>query len=251
MEAKKRLYLGLLTFSLFLIAAVIWLAWYLIANRTMLVNQVLLVILVAGAILFLIIFALGIMAMVIMIIRSHTTPWQESVARVVNEWLFPVALLVGKLLRVDRDSILRSFISVNNYLVRSKKVKLPGEKVMILAPHCLQNSECPHKITIDVANCKQCGKCKIGELKQLAAQYDCKLRVVTGGTLARQAIKEQKPSAVVAIACERDLSLGIQDISVIPVLGIINCRPHGPCLNTDVDMGYVHNAMNFFSKGGR
>jgi len=67
---------------------------------------------------------------------------------VINEWLFPVALLVGKLLRVDRDSILRSFISVNNYLVRSKKVKLPGEKVMILAPHCLQNSECPHKLPL-------------------------------------------------------------------------------------------------------
>ena len=101
-----------------------------------------------------------------MIIRSHTTPWQENVARVANEWLFPVALLVGKLLRVDRDSILRSFIAVNNYLVRSKQVNLPGQKVMILAPHCLQHAECPHKITIDVANCKQCGKCKIGELKK-------------------------------------------------------------------------------------
>lgn len=122
---------------------------------------------------------------------------------------------------------------------------------MILAPHCLQNAECPHKITIDVANCKQCGKCKIGELKKLADQYDCQLRVVTGGTLARQAIKEQKPGAVIAIACERDLSLGIQDISIIPVLGILNYRPNGPCFNTDVDVIRVHNAMDLLSKGGR
>lgn len=250
MEAKKRLYLGLLTFSLFLIAAAIWLAWYLIFNRSMMLNQVLLALLVSAAMLFLIVFALGIVAMVIMIIRSRTTPWQENVARLVNEWLFPVALLAGKLLRVDRDSILRSFIAVNNYLVRSKQVNLPGQKVMILAPHCLQHAECPHKITIDVANCKQCGKCKIGELKKLADQYDCKLRVVTGGTLARQAIKEQRPGAVIAIACERDLSLGIQDISIIPVLGILNYRPHGPCLNTDVDMIRVNNAMEFFSQGG-
>jgi hypothetical protein len=107
-----------------------------------------------------------------------------------------------------------------------------------------------HKITIDVENCKQCGKCKIGDLKKLAAQNKCKLKVVTGGTLARKAIKEQHPGAVIAIACERDLSLGIQDISAIPVLGILNRRPHGPCMNTDVDMNRVQTALNFFSQGG-
>lgn len=250
MEAKKRLYLGLLTFSLLLMAGVIWAAWYLIFNQTLVLNQILLVLLASMAILFIIVFALGILAMVVMIISSRTSPWQESVARVVNEWLFPVALLVGKLFRVDRDSILQSFISVNNYLVRSKQVILPGHEVMILAPHCLQRTDCPHKITIDVANCKQCGGCKIGELKQLAEQYQCVLRVVTGGTLARKAIKEQHPGAVIAIACERDLSLGIQDISVIPVLGVLNCRPYGPCLNTDVDISRVYNALNFFRQGG-
>lgn len=250
MEVKKRLYLGLLTFSLFLMAAVIWLAWYLVFNQTMLLNQVLLVLLAAAAIFLIVVFAVGILAMVVMIVRCRTSPWQESVAGVVNEWLFPVALLVGKMLRVDRNMILQSFISVNNYLVRSKQVVLPGYEVLILAPHCLQNSDCPHKITIDVENCKQCGKCKIGDLKKLAAQNKCKLKVVTGGTLARKAIKEQHPGAVIAIACERDLSLGIQDISAIPVLGILNRRPHGPCMNTDVDMNRVQTALNFFSQGG-
>jgi hypothetical protein len=250
LEAKKRLYLGLLTFSLFIMAAIIWLAWYLIFHQTMAFNQVLLVLLAATAIFLILVFAVGILAMVVMIVRCRTSPWQESVARVVNEWLFPVALLVGKMFRLDRDLILQSFISVNNYLVQSKQVVLPGHQVMILAPHCLQNAQCPHKITIDVENCKQCGKCKIGELKELAAQHQCKLKVVTGGTLARKAIKEQHPGAVIAIACERDLSLGIQDIPVIPVLGVLNYRPHGPCMNTDVDLNRVQNALTFFSQGG-
>ena len=250
MEAKKRLYIGLLSLTLFLMVAIIWLAWYLVFNQNAMLNKVLLVLLVSIAIFFMVIFAAGILAMVVMITRSRTSPWQESVASIVNGWLFPVALLVGKLFRVDRNSILRSFIAVNNYLVRSKKVNLPGQQVMILAPHCLQNSKCPHKITIDVENCKECGNCKIGELKQLAAQYECKLWVVTGGTLARKAIKDQHPGAVVAIACERDLSLGIQDIPVIPVLGVLNRRPHGPCMNTDVDMTRVDNAIHFLNQGG-
>ncbi|MFY9119702.1 MAG: DUF116 domain-containing protein [Syntrophomonadaceae bacterium] len=250
MEARKRLYIGLLSLTLLLMVAIIWLAWYLVSNQNALLNKVLLVILVSIAIFFAAIFAVGILAMVIMIMRSRTSPWQESVANIVNGWLFPVALLVGKLFRVNRTSILQSFIAVNNYLVRSKHVSFPGQQVMILAPHCLQYSKCPHKITIDAENCKECGKCKIGELKQLAAQYDCKLRVVTGGTLARKAIKDQRPGAVVAIACERDLSLGIQDIPAIPVLGVLNLRPYGPCMNTDVDMNRVDNAIHFLNQGG-
>ena len=52
---------------------------------------------------------------------------------------------------------------------------------MILLPYCLQNSECKFKITIDINNCRNCGKCKIGALKELAEQYRVKLRVATGG----------------------------------------------------------------------
>lgn len=250
MEAKKRIYIGLLAFSLLFMVFIIWLAWYIFFNQQVLLNQVLLVILVLIALLFIVIFGAGIMAMVIMITRSRTTPWQENVARIVNEWLFPVALLVGKALRFDRDSILQSFISVNNYLVRSKGVRVPARQVMILAPHCLQNSDCPYKITIDVENCKECGRCKIGELKKLSHSCQSSLKVVTGGTLARKCIKELRPSGVIAIACERDLSLGIQETSVIPVLGILNCRPNGPCLNTDVDINRVQTALQLFSQGG-
>lgn len=249
MEAKKRLYIGLLAGSLCLLMLVIWSAWYIIFNHKSLLNQVLLVIMGSLSLVLMSVFALGILAMVIMIIRSRTVPWQENVARVVNEWLFPVALLVGKAFRVNQESILQSFISVNNYLVRSKGVSA-GDSIMILAPHCLQDSKCPHKITIDVKHCKECGNCKIGELKQLAAEYEVNLQVVTGGTLARKFIKDKRPSGIIAIACERDLSLGIQETSMIPVWGVLNCRPNGPCLNTDVDLDYVKKALKFFKKGG-
>ena len=87
-------------------------------------------------------------------------------------------------------------------------------------------------------------------MKELAEQYRVKLRVATGGTLARKWIKETKPKAVIAVACERDLSAGIQDTGELPVLGVLNCRPHGPCLNTDVDVAEIERALLTISKGG-
>lgn len=250
MEVKKRVYIGLLAASLLFTAIITGLIWFLFYQRDLLWGQILSIAIISVAVITLTILALGIMAIVMMIIRSKSIPSLESLTLLSNELLFPVTLLIGKLFGIEKEKILGSFIAVNNYLVSSKQIEIPGERIMILAPHCLQNSECPFKITIDVENCKECGKCKIADLKKLAKDYQVSLIVATGGTLARKFIKERQPRAVVAIACERDLSSGIQDMGVLPVMGVLNCRPHGPCINTDVNIEDVKNAVETMCKGG-
>lgn len=251
MVTKKRIYIGLLLVSLFLLVGLAVLLWYLISRRNLVVSHIILVILAALAILILVALGMGILAIVIMIWRSRTIPSLESLIHRAHELLFPLALFTGSLVGIQREKVIRSYIAVNNYLVSVKNLYLRGEQVMILVPHCLQNSECPHKITMDVINCKSCGKCNIGELKKMADQYHAILKVATGGTLARKFLLDHRPAAVVAVACERDLSLGIQDMGFIPVMGVLNCRPNGPCINTGVSMQEVENALRSICKGGR
>ena len=69
----------------------------------------------------------------------------------------------------------------------------------------------------------------------MAKDYGCQFIVVTGGTLARMKVKEARPKAIVAIACERDLASGMADVFPIPVIGVLNERPNGTCCNTTVD----------------
>ncbi len=195
------------------------------------------------------ILGLGILAIVIMIIKSRSIPSLEKLTLWANELLFPISLFIGRLLGVEKEKILKSFISVNNYIVASKRV-LPGEKILMLLPHCLQNSDCPFKITIDINNCKKCGKCPIGQLRELGDKYNAVLKVATGGTLARKWIEEVRPRAVIAIACERDLASGIQDTGGLPVLGVLNSRPNGPCFNTNVCLEQVDQAFRVIIQGG-
>jgi len=51
---------------------------------------------------------------------------------------------------------------------------------------------------------------------------------------------------IVAVACERDLTSGIQDTYPIPVFGIFNRRPFGPCYDTDVDLELVEKGITTF-----
>lgn len=250
MQTKKRVYVGLLILSLTIIFLFAFLLWFIMLNREVIISQVLLVIIIIVIAFFLILLALGILAIILMIIKEKNIKSLEGFTRRANEILFPITLLIGKIFGIHKEKIMRSFIEVNNYLVLGKKILYSAKKIIILLPHCLQNTDCPHKITIDLKHCKKCGKCDIGNLIDLADKYGATLKVATGGTLARQYIKNIRPHGVIAVACERDLSLGIQDAGFLPVLGVLNCRPNGPCVNTRVNLDEVEEAIKKICKVG-
>ena len=158
--------------------------------------------------------------------------------------LFPVSLGLGRvLIGIKKDELRQSMIDLINHLVGMKLYKVCPERILLLTPHCLQENTCIHKVTHDVYNCKQCGRCQVGGLLGIAKEYGCQFIVVTGGTLARMKVKEAKPKAIIAIACERDLASGMADVFPIPVIGVLNQRPNGPCCNTTVDINKVREAV--------
>lgn len=249
-HTKKRVFIGLLAFSFLVLNMTILLAWWMVSSRELLINKLILTILTAIAITIVILLAVGIVALVWSIWRAKTLPsLQFSMTRATNI-LYPMALLLGKWIGFDEEKIKNSYIQVSNQLVKTRLEKNMLDRIMILAPHCLQWVHCPHKITININNCKRCGKCPISALIELSERYNVDLSVATGGTAARKILKEKRPQGVVAIACERDLTSGIQDIDILPVIGVVNERPEGPCCNTKVDLKKVEEAIKFFQTGG-
>ncbi len=157
--------------------------------------------------------------------------------------LFPFTIGIGRICGITKERISQSLIDMINVLVRRNLYRIEPEKILLLTPHCLQKNTCIHKVTSDVYNCKQCGQCQVGELLKIAQQYGCQFILVTGGTLARMMVKQARPKAIVAIACERDLVSGMQDVFPIPVIGVLNERPCGPCFNTRVNTEEIEKVV--------
>ena len=192
---------------------------------------------------------LGVGLLVLTLARGREIIFASGLRGIVVSALFPVMILVGRLFGISQEKVQQSFIEVNNLLVRAKCLDKKPKRIMLLMPHCIQFSECEIKITGDAHKCRACGKCRIGELEALSQKYGVDLSVATGGTLARRKISEIKPEAIIAVACERDLTSGIQDAYPLPVIGILNDRPFGPCYNTTVDIQKVADALEFFASG--
>jgi uncharacterized protein len=170
--------------------------------------------------------------------------WRRGVTLKV---LYPLLMLAGSFLKNEKEHYQKFIIDLNNSLIRREKPR--PRKILLLLPHCLQINQCDVRLTYNINNCKRCGKCEIRDLIQMAEDNHLTIFIATGGSLARRVISEEKPDAVIAVACENDLSSGIADTYPLPVLGIVNERPHGPCVNTSVDLEKIKDAVIFFGSG--
>lgn len=247
-SAEKRTFIFLLLLScigLVVVAVALWLVPYLGFTAIHPHLPLIMAVLMGLIVMFLI---GGGLTLVFTIIRGKNLFFNRKIRGVVIRFLFPLLVMVGRLIGIGKDEVRRAFIAINNQLVLGEARKVPPQKILILLPQCIQNHECAVRITGNVKNCKACGKCKIKDLVGLAEKYGLSISVATGGTLARKIVVETRPEIIIGVACERDLTSGIQDTYPIPVYGILNVRPHGPCYDTDVDLELVERGIAAFLK---
>lgn len=162
--------------------------------------------------------------------------------------LFPIIMMLADLFKIKKSAVRRFYVDFNNITVSTVGKKYKKEDVIVLLPHCLQNTDCSFKITNDISNCRECGKCTIANISRIIKEKEVKCFVVTGGTAARNIVKKQKPKMILSVACERDLTSGIIDVGNIPVIGIVNERPNGPCYNTCVDVNILNEKLDSIIK---
>ncbi|MFW9603709.1 MAG: DUF116 domain-containing protein [Trichlorobacter sp.] len=241
---RKRLFIALMGLTCVVLVGVILLAWWIpskgLANiHPDLPRIVGLVVLVLSGIAI-----LGTGLLVLTTAMGKDFFFSRFMRLTVIKLLLPMIETVGRMLGVDKDRIRQSFIAMNNSLVYSQRYHVAPDRILILLPHCIQLADCEIKVTGSIDKCVLCGRCDIKELVLLGQRYGIDISVATGGTLARKVIVEKRPQLVLAVACERDLTSGIKDCYPLPVIGVLNERPHGPCYNTIVDVTAIDAALS-------
>jgi hypothetical protein len=164
-------------------------------------------------------------------------------------FLYPIFRTVGTMMGMEGEKIDDRFIERNNRFIAGSGKKYKSEDVLLVFPHCLQDWECPHRLNADIHNCKACGKCSMPKLIEIGDRYKVSMRVVGGGSAARRAVYDRRPAFVIAVACERDMISGIREAMPLPLWGILNERPNGPCKNTVVSIDRIEEALTMLLNG--
>lgn len=248
--SRKRLFIGLLCGTGLAVCALLIFVWAVpsigLANIHPLAPLVLG--LVSAAAIILVLWAtLGLAASVAL---GRPFLGSDHLRGVMARVFLPLMTIFARLFHISKSRVRSSFIKVNNEMVAARAGSYEAGQVLVLLPHCLQSSRCKHRLTYDINNCKRCGECPVDGLLALSAAYGVHIAIATGGTIARRIVVQKRPKLIVAVACERDLTSGIQDTYPIPVYGVLNDRPNGPCLDTQVALPHLEAALRFFLTGG-
>jgi uncharacterized protein len=117
-----------------------------------------------------------------------------------------------------RDWVEHAAIDVYNTLAERRRQKVGTGELLVLIPRCLS-------------------KQALDGVLAIAGRYAVPVFVATRGQLARRVIRERRPRAVVAVACERDMMTGLRDVAgKLPVLGLTMRLPNGPCRDAMLDL---------------
>jgi len=246
LRPQKRIFLGLLAVTCLLFTILLGVLWYVPYVGLSNLNPHLPLILAVFFAALLLLLVGGLLLLALTVLLGRDLFFSRRLRGAVIKLLLPLMSGVGKLCGVSNDQVRRSFIEINNQLVLAQHSRATPENLLLLMPHCLQFHECKFRITGNIVHCQRCGKCPIKGLAELSEKYGVGLAVATGGTLARRIIVERRPRLIIAVACERDLSSGIQDSYPLPVFGVLNSRPQGPCYDTQVDLEKVEEALKTF-----
>ena len=117
-----------------------------------------------------------------------------------------------------RDWVEHAAIDVYNTLSERRGRRVRKGELLVLIPRCLS-------------------KQALDGVLEIAGRYEVPVFVATRGQLARRVIRERRPRAVVAVACERDMMTGLRDVAgKLPVLGLTMQLPNGPCRDAAIDL---------------
>lgn len=241
---RKRIFLGLLSASCFALCLLLFLflilPWLVTSDKWLKAISLC----VGAGVIFLLLWLC--LTLVFHIYTGKRVPGISGMRHLCIRLFLPLMEVAGRLAGIDKTLVRRSFIKVNNEFACGFPKDLKRGEVLLLLPHCIQSSACVRRLGPDLSNCGGCGKCQVAYLRELARSQGFNVAIATGGTVARRIVAEMRPRFIVAIACERDLVSGIQDSYPIPVFGVLNERPFGPCHDTRVPLENLAFTLSFF-----
>jgi hypothetical protein len=137
----------------------------------------------------------------------------------------------------------RLFVQFNNLLIRIRRVRVSPANLLLLVPRCLQKNGCAQTLGETLDDCRACGDCNVMDLLAVRDEFGLRCSMAAGGREALAFVRDPQVKAVVAVACEKELTQGILAVFPKPVLGVLNIQTNGPCRNTRLNPECVRAAI--------
>lgn len=203
---------------------------------------------VLGVLFVILIFIFGILLLlatilVYSIIKKKKTLFPRTTLFLLDTLYFPLKRLFVSL-NLDESAVDKIEIDIRNKILKDEFFSSKIKDRIVVFPYCLRSIECRAQVSPELGiNCIKCGKCKIGDFKEICDSNSIKVFIAPGGSFVKRVLKKHPNSTVLLVACHVELNEMMRILSAkrLPEYGILLNKTG--CIETDVDMELVKEIL--------
>lgn len=167
-----------------------------------------------------------------------------------------LARRVVRLARGDENAFLRRLVERQNrrvrrhLLARRRAGEPPARAVLLILPRCVRQPCCPVDARGEIAACRECRRCLLGEVARLTERLGVRALVAFRSHVAFAIARRERPDLIVAVACEDRLVKALRNVPEVPALLAPLADPAPSCLGATFDLDWVAAQLTWACQGG-
>ena len=177
------------------------------------------------------------------IVKKKRIVFPRATLFLLDTLYYPLKRLVVSF-NLDESVVDRIEIDIRNKILKNEYFSSNIKDRIVVFPYCLRSIECKAQVSPELGvNCIKCGKCKIGNFKEICDSNSIKVFIAPGGSFVKRVLKRHPKSSVLLVACHVELNEMMRILSAkrIPQYGILLQKTG--CIETDVDMELVKEML--------
>jgi hypothetical protein len=113
---------------------------------------------------------------------------------------------------------------------------------VVLLPQCMRHPNCKARCDpVHGYECKLCVLCDVSKICEAGEKYNFEVFVIPGGSFVKKIFKESRPKACLGVACYNELAEDMQEVSFVPVQGVLLLKDG--CFNTEANVDEIIRRM--------
>lgn len=131
-------------------------------------------------------------------------------------------------------------ILLNNAVWRDTVAAVPFERRLLLLPQCLRNPDtCPATIDEFGLLCRQCGRCRLGEVQAAAEELGYVVLIAEGSAIVARLLEGGTVDAVIGVGCRDALAKTFPRMAAEAIPGLAVPLLNDGCRETAVDLPWL------------
>ncbi|MBQ0106941.1 MAG: DUF116 domain-containing protein [Methanocorpusculum sp.] len=143
--------------------------------------------------------------------------------------------VICSILGIDAVELMTFMITIDNQMNLHSFEKTPVTNRAVFFPQCLRSAECPAHLTTEGIICRNCGRCRLGEVIPVLEDAGYKVFICPGSTLIKRMVKKYPPKAMIGVGGLTDLKdvLELGRRISMTTIGVVTLKDG--CVETDLD----------------